>query len=67
MGTPDLSVGETWVPGANTGDTGDKVWVGGTTKADGGGMEMGPGCAGCVCARCRDGGDICSRPAGVSL
>jgi hypothetical protein len=51
------------VPGANIGDTGDTVWVGGTTKVDGEGMEIGPGCAGCVCARCR-GGDICSRLGG---
>lgn len=67
MGKPGLSEVDMWVPGANMGDTGDKVWAGGTTKEDGGGMEMGPGCAGCVCARCRDGEGICSRPAGVSL
>lgn len=30
------------------GDTGDKVWVGGAAKAEAGGMEIGPGCAGCV-------------------
>jgi hypothetical protein len=48
MGTPGLCEGEIWVPGAIVGDTGDKVWVGGTTKAEGGGMEIGPGCAGCV-------------------
>ena len=61
-----MSEGETWVSGENIGDAGDKVCVG-TTNAEGGGMDMGPGCAGCVCARCRDEGDICSRSAGVSL
>lgn len=29
------------------GDTGDNVWVGGT-KVEAGGIEIGPGCAGCV-------------------
>jgi hypothetical protein len=48
MGTPSLCDGEICVPGANMGDTGDKVWVGGTAKAECGGMEIGPGCAGCV-------------------
>lgn len=38
-----LCEGEIWESGANMGDTGDKVWVGGATKAEGGGMEIGPG------------------------
>ena len=40
--------GEISVPGANMGDTGDKVWAGGAAKVEGGGMEIGPGWAGCV-------------------
>jgi hypothetical protein len=49
------------------GDIGEILCMAGTTKVEGGGREMGPGWAGCVCARCRDGGDVCSSRDGVSV
>jgi hypothetical protein len=49
------------------GDVGEKSCAAGTTKAEGGGREIGPGWAGWVCARCRGGDDVCSNPETVSL
>ena len=42
------------MPGANIGDTGEKLGGAGMTKAEGGGREIGPGWAGCVGARSCD-------------